>query len=129
MEINISRQAVEFLQNKSDEKFKDIIYKIIADLYEKGDVKWAIAMIRGNGKAEVNCSRNGFFNKSMEIRARQSMYFLIEMMRKEHITQFDGRMFLIDMEREMVIEIPISDFNMEGKTDEEIDELFDPSLL
>ena len=97
MEINISRQAVEFLQNKSDEKFKDIIYKIIADLYEIGDVKWGIAMIRGNGKAEVNCSRNGFFNKSMEIRARQTMYFLIEMMRKEHITQFDGRMFLIDM--------------------------------
>lgn len=129
MEINISRQAVEFLQNKSDEKFKDIIYKIIAELYEIGDVKWGIAIIRGNGKAEVNCSRNGFFNKSMEIRARQSMYFLIEMMRKEHITQFDGRMFLIDMEREMVIEIPISDFNMEGKTDEEMDELFDPSLL
>ena len=129
MEINISRQAVEFLQNKSDEKFKDIIYKIITELYEIGDVKWGIAIIRGNGKAEVNCSRNGFFNKSMEIRARQSMYFLIEMMRKEHITQFDGRMFLIDMEREMVIEIPISDFDMEGKTDEEIDALFDPSLL
>ena len=65
----------------------------------------------------------------MEIRARQTMYFLIEMMRKEHITQFDGRMFLIDMEREMVIEIPISDFDMEGKTDEEIDALSDPSLL
>lgn len=129
MEINISRQAVEFLQNKSDEKFKDIIYKIITELYEIGDVKWGIAIIRGNGKAEVNCSRNGFFNKSMEIRARQTMYFLIEMMRKEHITQFDGRMFLIDMEREMVIEVPISDFNMEGKTDEEIDALFDPSLL
>lgn len=129
MEINISRQAVEFLQNKSDEKFKDIIYKIIAELYEIEDVKWGIAMIRGNGKAEVNCSRNGFFNKSMEIRARQTMYFLIEMMRKEHITQFDGRMFLIDMEREIVIEVPISDFNMEGKTDEEIDALFDPSLL
>lgn len=129
MEINISRQAVEFLQNKSDEKFKDIIYKIIADLYEKGDVKWGIAMIRGNGKAEVNCSRNDFFNKSMEIRARQSMYFLIEMMRKEHITQFDGRMFLIDMDRQTVIEIPISDFDMEGKTDEEIDAIFDPSLL
>lgn len=129
MEINISRQAVEFLQNKSDEKFKGIIYKIIADLYEKGDVKWAIAMIRGNGKVEVNYSRNGFLNKSMEFRARQSMCFLIEMMRKEHITQFDGRMFLIDMEMQTVIETPISDFDMEGKTDEEIDALFDPSLL